>query len=138
MSENKSARKRDPRAGLLKKLGVTGAVVLALFGSFVGYSYADDTVPDFFDDPAGAIVATFMNLTGQSQALPTWVVDDPTTNNWYDGEQGIGTTDTTKTTGRIWTDKTVFGDDAVLTNTEENQTITVENDNDYTALVSLE
>lgn len=137
MSENKSARKRDPRAGLLKKLGVTGAVVLALFGSFVGYSYADDTVPDFFDDPAGAIVATFMNLTGQSRALPTWVVDDPTTNNWYDGEQGIGTTDTTKTTGRIWTDKTVFGDDAVLTNTEENQTITVENDNDYTALVSL-
>lgn len=81
MSENKSARKRDPRAGLLKKLGVTGAVVLALFGSFVGYSYADDTVPDFFDDPAGAIVATFMNLTGQSRALPTWVVDDPTTNN---------------------------------------------------------
>ena len=78
-----------------------------------------------------------MNLTGQSRALPTWVVDDPTTNNWFNGEQGIGTTDTTKTTGRIWTDKTVFGDDAVLTNTEGTQTITVENDNDYTALVSL-
>lgn len=139
MSEKKSDRKTSPKRwqGGIRRLGVVGAVVLALFGTFVGYSYADDTVPDFFDDPGGAIVATFMNLTGQSRALPTWVVDDPTTNNWFAGEQGIGTTDTTKTTGRIWTDKTVFGDDAVLTNTEGNQTITVENDNDYTALVSL-
>lgn len=133
-----AAGTRIPRAKRTgKRLAIVGAMALALVGGFAGYTYADDTVPDFFSDPVGAVQATLMKVTGQSRAMASWVVDDPTTNNWFDGEQGVGTADTTKTTGRIWTDKTVFGGDAELTNTEGNQTITVENDNANTALVSL-
>lgn len=136
-----AADERRPQAKRTgKRLAIVGAMALALVGGFAGYTYADDTVPDFFSDPAGAVQATFMKVTGQSRAMASWVVDDSTTNNWFDGEQGVGTADTTKTTkttGRIWTDKTVFGGDAELTNTEGTQTITVENDNANTALVSL-
>ena len=122
---------------------MTGAVILALFGAFVGYSYADDTVPDFFDDPGGAIVATFMNLTGQSRALnePSWTVDPSTATGWIHDDSGVST-DTgswnSKTTGRVWTDKTVWEGDATLNNvTGSSDPIVIENDDPNSALVSL-
>lgn len=145
MSEKKSARKTNPKRwqGGIRRLGVVGAVVLALFGTFVGYSYADDTVPDFFDDPGGAIVATFMNLTGQSRALnePSWTVDPSTATGWIRDDSGVST-DTgswnSKTTGRVWTDKTVWEGDATLNNvTGSSDPIVIENDDPNSALVSL-
>lgn len=136
-------RKNGAGGGFCRKLGVTGAVILALFGAFVGYSYADDTVPDFFDDPGGAIVATFMNLTGQSRALnePSWTVDPSTATGWIHDDSGVST-DTgswnSKTTGRVWTDKTVWEGDATLNNvTGSSDPIVIENDDPNSALVSL-
>lgn len=97
---------RAKRTG--ERLAIVGAMALALVGGFAGYTYADDTVPDFFSDPVGAVQATLMKVTGQSRAMASWVVDDPTFNNWYDGDQGVATdqqTQATKNTGRAWTDK---------------------------------
>ena len=135
--------RKNGAGGFCRKLGVTGAVILALFGAFVGYSYADDTVPDFFDDPGGAIVATFMNLTGQSRALnePSWTVDPPTATGWIHDDSGVSA-DTgswnSKTTGRVWTDKTVWEGDATLNNvTGSSDPIVIENDDPNSALVSL-
>lgn len=65
-----------------------------------------------------------------------WTSDSNTQDSWRDGTEGVGTEVSTKNTGRIWTDKSVYSGDATLTNTENQQTVTIENDED-TALVGL-
>ncbi len=113
-----------------------------VLGTFVTYTYADDTVPDFFSDPVGAVSYSFSRLTGRAVNNATWEVDPSTANDWYndlisdpdaDGEDQLSS----KNVGRVWTDKTVFGSEAVLTNHENNQTITITNDDPNSALVAL-
>ena len=118
------------------------AMMVMLTGTFAAYSYADDTIPDFFSNPLGAIQTAFARATGRAVANATWEVDPSTADDWYndlttaseaDGEDVLSS----KNVGRVWTDKTVFGSEAVLTNHENDRTITITNDDPNSALVAL-
>ena len=117
------------------------AVMVMLTGAFAAYSYADDTIPDFFSNPLGAIRAAVARLSGETPGLPQWVVDPSTATGWISDDSGVST-DTgswnSKTTGRVWTDKTVWDGDATLKNvTGSSEPIVIENDDPNSALVSL-
>lgn len=118
------------------------AMMVMLTGTFAAYSYADDTIPDFFSNPLGAIQTAFARATGRAVANATWEVDPSTADDWYkdlttaseaEGKDVLSS----KNVGRVWTDKTVFGSEAVLTNHENDQTITITNDDPNSALVAL-
>ena len=134
---------RSEKGGMRRIVAIIVACFVVLTGAFAGYTYADDDVPDFFRDPLGAIASTFRNLVTPRDASgePMWVTDPSTLNNWYNGDQGLATDQqlqSTKNTGRVWTDKTVSSGDVTLTNNEDhNQTIEINNDNSNTALVGL-
>lgn len=68
-----------------------------------------------------------------------WAVDPDTHDEWYSAD-GTGVSDqggdSTKNTGRVWTDKSVYNSDVQLTSQSGENTFTVEND-EGTALVGL-
>ena len=117
------------------------AMMVMLTGTFAAYSYADDTIPDFFSNPLGAIRAAVARLSGETPGLPQWVVDPSTATGWISDDSGVSTNTgnwNSKTTGRVWTDKTVWNGDAKLTNvTGTSEPIVIENDNPNDALVAL-
>lgn len=67
-----------------------------------------------------------------------WASDPDTHDDWYSGENGVSTEggDSTRNTGRIWTDKSVYTTDIQLTNTGGEPQFSIEND-EGTALVGL-
>ena len=67
-----------------------------------------------------------------------WTSDPETNDSWYGADYGVADQggDSTKNTGRVWTDKSVYAGDAQLTNQGGEPTFTVENDAG-TALVEL-
>ena len=84
-------------------------------------------------------VGIFMNNGTQVQAAGTWSADPDTIDSWYTGDLGVvgqGGDDSTKNTGRIWTDKSVFTRDVTLTNEGKEPTFEIKND-ENTALVGL-
>ena len=81
-------------------------------------------------------------VVGSAQADTTWTVDPSTQDSWYDdpvhGVSVGGDDFSSENTGRVWTDKTVYGDgDAELANVSDTSRITVTNDHPGTALVGL-
>ena len=82
-------------------------------------------------------------VVGSAQADTTWTVDPSTQDSWYNDPQhgvSVGGDDdfSSENTGRVWTDKTVYGDgNAELTNVSGTSHITVTNDHPGTALVGL-
>lgn len=69
-----------------------------------------------------------------------WTSDPDTHDDWYSGEDGISTGDnagdSTRNTGRIWTDKSVYTSDVTLTSQSGEATFEIKND-EGTALVGL-
>lgn len=67
-----------------------------------------------------------------------WASDPDTHDDWFDGKNGVSTEggDSTRNTGRIWTDKSVYTTDIQLTNTGGEPQFSIEND-EGTALVGL-
>ena len=129
--------------GRFKKALISAfATFMVIVGAFATYTYADDNVPDFFSDPGGAIAQAFNLVTGRAVNNATWEVDPSTADDWYNDlteadEAGGKDVLSSRNVGRVWTDKTVFGSQAVLTNHENNQKITVTNDDPNSALVAL-
>ena len=83
-------------------------------------------------------VGLFMNSGTSVQAAGTWTVDPSTNDSWFNAGTGVTTQggDSTKNTGRVWTDKSVYSGDAELKNEGGEPTFTVQND-EGTALVEL-
>lgn len=81
-----------------------------------------------------------MLLSNSSQVMAEdgWIVDPDTHNSWYEGDLGVSNqgSDSTRNTGRVWTDKSVYKDDITLKDINGTQTLTIEND-EGTALVGL-
>lgn len=98
-------------------VAVLAACVVAIAGSLCVYG----AVSAFADDTPG-----------------TWTAGPETNDSWYDANYGVATQggDSTKNTGRVWTDKSVYAGDAELTNGGGEPTFTVEND-EGAALVEL-
>lgn len=67
-----------------------------------------------------------------------WASDPDTHDDWYDGKNGVSTEggDSTRNTGRIWTDKSVYTSNVELTIQSGEKTFEIEND-EGTALVGL-
>lgn len=67
-----------------------------------------------------------------------WASDPDTHDDWYDGKNGVSTEggDSTRNTGRIWTDKSVYTSNVELTSQSGEKTFEIEND-EGTALVGL-
>lgn len=69
-----------------------------------------------------------------------WASDPDTHDDWYSGENGVSSGDnagdSTRNTGRIWTDKSVYTSDVQLTSQSGETTFEIEND-EGTALVGL-
>lgn len=69
-----------------------------------------------------------------------WASDPDTHDAWYSGENGVSSGDnagdSTRNTGRIWTDKSVYTSDVQLTSQSGETTFNIEND-EGTALVGL-
>ena len=67
-----------------------------------------------------------------------WIVDPSTHDSWYNSDTGVSEQggDSTKNTGRVWTDKSVYSGDAELNDISGEPTFKVEND-EGTALVEL-
>lgn len=82
-----------------------------------------------------------LNLFGISTQAEDgkWVVDPDTHDEWYSAD-GTGVSDqggdSTKNTGRVWTDKSVYNSDVQLTSQGGEPTFSIEND-EGTALVGL-
>ena len=80
----------------------------------------------------------------KSSAVDVYTVDvykrqDPDTHDsWYQGDLGVSGQggDSTRNTGRVWTDKSVYTEDVTLTSQGGEATFTIEND-EGTALVGL-
>lgn len=88
------------------------------------------------------LAVTAVSFAGVARAADTatWIVDPDTHDTWYSNTDGTGVStqggDSTKNTGRIWTDKSVYNSNVQLSSTGGESTFTVEND-EGTALVSL-
>lgn len=69
-----------------------------------------------------------------------WASDSDTHDDWYSGENGVSSGDnagdSTRNTGRIWTDKSVYTSDVQLTSQSGETTFEIKND-EGTALVGL-
>lgn len=69
-----------------------------------------------------------------------WASDPDTHDDWYSGKNGVSSgdnaEDSTRNTGRIWTDKSVYTSDVQLTSQSGETTFNIEND-EGTALVGL-
>lgn len=69
-----------------------------------------------------------------------WASDPDTHDDWYSGENGVSSGDnagdSTRNTGRIWTDKSVYTSDVQLTSQSGETTFEIKND-EGTALVGL-
>lgn len=69
-----------------------------------------------------------------------WASDPDTHDAWYSGEDGVSSGDnagdSTRNTGRIWTDKSVYTSNVELTSSSGEKTFEIEND-EGTALVGL-
>lgn len=113
------------------------AFVLAFSLAAPTTAYADDGNSSGFD-PLGAI-ASFFGVNTQAEE-GRWASDPDTHDDWYSGENGISTGDnsgdSTRNTGRIWTDKSVYTSNVELTSASGENTFTIEND-EGTALVGL-
>lgn len=117
----KKARKL--RAGLLA-LVVALAMVVA--------------IPGFAQGIADGVRAAFGVETLAEEGQ--WASDPDTHDDWYSGENGVSSGDnagdSTRNTGRIWTDKSVYTSDVQLTSQSGETTFEIEND-EGTALVGL-
>lgn len=117
----KKARKL--RAGLLA-LVVALAMVVA--------------IPGFAQGIVDGVRAAFgvETLAGEGK----WASDPDTHDDWYSGENGVSSgdnaEDSTRNTGRIWTDKSVYTSDVELTSQSGETTFEIKND-EGTALVGL-
>lgn len=113
------------------------AFVLAFSLAAPTAAYADDGNSSGFD-PLGAI-ASFFGINAQAET-GAWASDPDTHDDWYGGEDGISSGpnagDSTRNTGRIWTDKSVYTEDVTLSSQSGETTFTIEND-EGTALVGL-
>lgn len=117
----KKARKL--RAGLLA-LVVALAMVVAIPGFAQG----------IVDGVRAAFGVETLAEAGQ------WASDPDTHDAWYSGEDGVSSGDnagdSTRNTGRIWTDKSVYTSNVELTSSSGEKTFEIEND-EGTALVGL-
>lgn len=119
------------------------AIVLAVSLSIPSTAFADDNSSsnDFWSDPIGTI-ASFFGVSAQNDegsTSGTWQSDPDSHEQWYSGDQGVTTQggDSTKNTGRVWTDKSVYtGDSLQLTNASGEPTFSIDND-EGTALIGL-
>ena len=80
----------------------------------------------------------FLNSGMQVSAAGLWTADPDTHDSWYQGDLGVSGQggDSTRNTGRVWTDKSVYTEDVTLTSQGGEATFTIEND-EGTALVGL-
>ena len=80
----------------------------------------------------------FLNMGIQTNAAGNWISDPDTHNSWYTDDQGVSAQggDSTRNTGRVWTDKSVYTSDVELTGQGGETTFEIDND-DGTALVGL-
>ena len=80
----------------------------------------------------------FLNSGMQVSAAGLWEADGSTHDAWYEGSLGVSGQggDSTRNTGRIWTDKSVYTSALTLTSQSGEKTFTIEND-EGTALVGL-
>jgi pilin isopeptide linkage protein len=80
----------------------------------------------------------FLNSGMQVSAAGLWEADGSTHDAWYEGSLGVSGQggDSTKNTGRVWTDKSVYTSDLTLTSESGEERFTIEND-EGTALVGL-
>ena len=118
-------------------------IVLAVSLSIPSTAFADDNSSsnDFWSDPIGTIASFFGVSTRNDEGSTTgaWQSDSDSHEQWYSGDQGVATQggDSTKNTGRVWTDKSVYtGDSLQLTNASGEPTFAIEND-EGTALIGL-
>ncbi|OUP10413.1 FctA domain-containing protein [Collinsella sp. An2] len=88
------------------------------------------------------LAVSVVSFAGIARAAETgvWISDPDTHDTWYSNTDGTGVStqggDSTKNTGRIWTDKSVYSDDVQLTSTSGEPTFKIEND-ENAALVGL-
>lgn len=128
MQTNRKKRRGRRRRGKIKPSLIAIALVAAMAVSTLAYAAAGG-------NPLETIASLF-GIESRAAGDGTWLADSSTQDSWYGGTQGVHDSDSTETTGRIWTDKSVFSGDAELKSISGDQTLTVEND-DGTALVGL-
>ena len=128
---NKKITERRKRRIEKKTLSIVAATLLAFVLGVSTISYAAgvnllDAAKDLF------------GITTQAED-GKWVVDPDTHDEWYSAD-GTGVSDqggdSTKNTGRVWTDKSVYNSDVQLTSQGGEPTFSIEND-EGTALVGL-
>lgn len=132
-------RRRSPR-----KLRLTVfAAMLALVAAFAVPQAAKANVLDDLANGAAQFFSPIVQFFTGDDGVQTlddeagvWTPDSNTQDSWRDGTEGVGTEVSTKNTGRIWTDKSVYSGNATLTNTQNQETVTIQND-EGTALVGL-
>ena len=128
---NKKITERRKRRIGKKTLSIVAATLLAFVLGVSTISYAAgvnllDAAKDLF------------GITTQAED-GEWVVDPDTHDEWYSAD-GTGVSDqggdSTKNTGRVWTDKSVYNSDVQLTSQGGEPTFSIEND-EGAALVGL-
>ena len=129
--ETRNTKHTERRKSRKIAAGVIAALLVVVMGlSTVAYAAG-----------GGDLMRAVASLFGiETQAEDgEWVVDPDTHDKWYSAD-GTGVSDqggdSTKNTGRVWTDKSVYNSDVQLTSQGREPTFSIEND-EGTALVGL-
>ena len=117
-----------------RKIAAVVAALLVVVMSVTSVAYAAN---------GGSLIDAVASLFGiETQAADAgqWTSDPDTHDSWFSGEDGVSTgdnaNDSTRNTGRIWTDKSVYTENVTLSSQSGEETFTIEND-EGTALVGL-
>ena len=78
-----------------------------------------------------AVVASLFGIETQAADAGQWTSDPDTHDSWFSGEDGVSTgdnaNDSTRNTGRIWTDKSVYTENVTLSSQSGEEAFTIEN-----------
>lgn len=117
-----------------RKIAAVVAALLVVVMSVTSVAYAAN---------GGSLIDAVASLFGiETQAADAgqWTSDPDTHDSWFSGEDGVSTgdnaNDSTRNTGRIWTDKSVYTENVTLSSQSGEEAFTIEND-EGTALVGL-
>lgn len=114
-----------------RKIAAVVAALLVVVMSVTSVAYAAN---------GGSLIDAVASLFGiETQAADAgqWTSDPDTHDSWFSGEDGVSTgdnaNDSTRNTGRIWTDKSVYTENVTLSSQSGEEAFTIENeDGSYT------
>ena len=128
--KTRNTKHTERRKGSKIAAGVIAALLVVVMGiSTIAYAAGGNGLVD--------AVASLFGIETQAET-GAWVSDPDTHDEWYGDDYGVSTQggDSTKNTGRVWTDKSVYTENVQLTSEGGEPTFEITND-EGTALVGL-